>query len=169
MTLPLPLPDWLPWWVPLAVLVPVLLYLMVFLLMPFSVLGLKGRLENLESRLDEIQGEIRALGLRLPEARGEEIDWPQPAPPAPPQPERASGERPLRPPIPPPPFQVPRRTALDAPQPSSAETETPTQRVAAERDLEGPGTAPATSTPYRRPLLRPTRPQRSEPRLDWPR
>ena len=57
MTYPIPLPDWLPGWVPIALLVPALLYLLVFLFMPFSVLGLKSRLELLEARLDEIQGE----------------------------------------------------------------------------------------------------------------
>ncbi len=65
MTMPFVLPDWLPWWVPLAVLVPVLLYLAVFLLMPFSVFGVKGRLDLIDARLDEIQGEIRSLALRL--------------------------------------------------------------------------------------------------------
>ena len=70
MTFPISLPDWLPWWVPFAVLVPALLYLLVFLLMPFSVFGLKGRLEAIEERLDEIQGEIRTLVLRMPEPRG---------------------------------------------------------------------------------------------------
>lgn len=68
MTLPFPLPDWLPWWVPLAVLLPVLLYALLFLAMPFSVFGVKGRLEQLEAQLDEIQGELRRLGTRPPEA-----------------------------------------------------------------------------------------------------
>lgn len=65
MAMPFPLPPWLPWWVPLAVLVPVLLYVLVFLLMPFSVFGVKGRLALIEERLDEIQGDLRALSLRL--------------------------------------------------------------------------------------------------------
>ena len=34
--------------------------------MPFSVLGVKTRLEVIEGRLDEIQQEIRHLALRLP-------------------------------------------------------------------------------------------------------
>lgn len=67
MTSPLPLPDWVPWWVHLAVLLVGLLFVLLFLLMPFSVFGVKARLENIEARLDEIQGEIRALSLRLPE------------------------------------------------------------------------------------------------------
>ncbi len=49
-------------------LVPALLYALAFLFMPFSVLGVKGRLDAIEARLDEIQGEIRSLALRLPES-----------------------------------------------------------------------------------------------------
>jgi hypothetical protein len=67
MTLPYTLPDWVPWWVNIAILVPVVLFALAFLLMPFSVFGIKGRLESVEARLDEIQGEIRSLALRLPE------------------------------------------------------------------------------------------------------
>ena len=67
MTFPYPLPDWLPWWVPIMLLVPTLLYVLAFLFMPFSVIGVKSRLDVIEARLDEIQGEIRHLSLRLPE------------------------------------------------------------------------------------------------------
>ncbi len=67
MTSPLPLPDWVPWWVRLAILIAMLLFGLMFLLMPFAVFGVKGRLELLDARLDEIQGEIRSLSLRLPE------------------------------------------------------------------------------------------------------
>jgi hypothetical protein len=59
-------PDWVPWWVPMVLLVPALLYALAFLFMPFSVLGVKTRLEVMEGRLDEIQQEIRHLALRLP-------------------------------------------------------------------------------------------------------
>src|SRR5271167_4406567 len=59
-------PDWVPWWVPMVLIVPALLYALAFLFMPFSVLGVKTRLEVIESRLDEIQQEIRHLALRLP-------------------------------------------------------------------------------------------------------
>ncbi len=65
---PLTLPDWLPWWMAVAIIVPGVLFLLAFVLMPFSVLGVKGRLDLIEARLDEIQGEIRALVLRLPES-----------------------------------------------------------------------------------------------------
>lgn len=54
MTLPFTLPDWLPWWVPILFLVPALLYALAFLFMPFSVIGVKSRLEAVEARLDEI-------------------------------------------------------------------------------------------------------------------
>jgi hypothetical protein len=67
MTSPLPLPEWFPWWVQLAILIAALLFGLMFLLMPFAVFGVKGRLDMLEARLDEIQGEIRSLALRLPE------------------------------------------------------------------------------------------------------
>jgi hypothetical protein len=61
----------MPWWVGLVVLAPALLFGLAFLFMPFSVFGLKGRLESVEARLDEIQGEIRSLALRLPERPGD--------------------------------------------------------------------------------------------------
>ena len=70
MMSPLPLPDWVPWWVHLALLLGLLLFGLLFLLMPFSVFGVKARLEGVEARLDEIQGEIRSLALRLPEPMG---------------------------------------------------------------------------------------------------
>ena len=60
------LPAWVPWWVPIVLLVPALLYALAFLFMPFSVLGVKTRLELIEARLDEIQHEIRHVALRLP-------------------------------------------------------------------------------------------------------
>lgn len=62
------LPDWVPAWVQLALLILGILFALAFLMMPFSVFGVKARLEALELRLDEIQGEIRSLALRLPEA-----------------------------------------------------------------------------------------------------
>ena len=47
----LTLPDWVPWWVPLVLLLPALLYGLAFLFMPFSVIGLKSRMEAIEARL----------------------------------------------------------------------------------------------------------------------
>jgi len=91
------LPNWLPWWVPLVLLVPALLYALAFLFMPFSVMGLKGRLDMLEARLDEIQHEIRTLALRLPEAPAH-VDYGEVYQPGPPEaPVRVIS----RPPIPP--------------------------------------------------------------------
>jgi hypothetical protein len=82
MTLPFTLPDWAPWWVTLSLLVVAALFGLAFLAMPFSVLGIKPRLEAIEIRLDEIQGEIRSLTLRLPEFRPERDDARPPIPPA---------------------------------------------------------------------------------------
>ena len=100
MTLPFTVPDWLPWWVPIVLLVPALLYALAFLFMPFSVIGVKGRLDVIEARLDEIQGEIRHLALRLPEtvraADYDEIYAPEPTSAAAPAPPVVT-----RPPIPP--------------------------------------------------------------------
>ena len=85
MTWPFPVPDWLPWWVPLAVLVPALLYLLVFLLMPFSVFGLKSRLDLIDERLDDIQAELGRIGRRAPEPPRHAAGEPPPAsPPRPP-------------------------------------------------------------------------------------
>ncbi len=78
MTLPYSLPDWVPWWVNIAILVPVVLFALAFLLMPFSVIGVKGRLESVEARLDEIQGEIRSLALRLPDPGPREMEIERP-------------------------------------------------------------------------------------------
>jgi hypothetical protein len=161
MTSPFPLPDWLPWWVTIAVLVPALLYLLVFLLMPFSVFGLKGRLDSIEARLDEVQGEIRTLVLRMPESRGRGMDWPDPPPPIAPA-LRAEDDRPVRPPIPPAPVQVPRRAPVEP-----GYRPPPYQQPEAEDNPPDPAEEPGE--PRRRPVIRPARPQRSEPRLDWPR
>ena len=100
MTLPFALPDWLPWWVPIVLLVPALLYALAVLFMPFSVIGVKSRLEVIEARLDEIQGEIRHLALRLPEV-GRTADFDEIYPPEPSVPSRRATPIVTRPPIPP--------------------------------------------------------------------
>jgi hypothetical protein len=103
MTLPFTLPDWLPWWVPIVLLVPALLYALAFLFMPFSVIGIKSRLEVVEARLDEIQHEIRHLSLRLPET-GRAADYDEiyaPEPTVQPRPAVTA-----RPPIPPAPHEL---------------------------------------------------------------
>ncbi len=107
MNLPFSLPAWVPWWVNIAILVPAILFLLAFVLMPFGVFGVKGRLEGVEARLDEIQGEIRSLALRLPEpitARMSEYDAPPLTPDG-----YQDDPLPSRPPIPPAP-RVPTAT-----------------------------------------------------------
>jgi hypothetical protein len=61
------LSAWLPWWAVAVVAVPVAVYLVAFFLVPFSVFGVKGRLDLIEARLEELQSELRAFGLRAPE------------------------------------------------------------------------------------------------------
>lgn len=78
----------LPDWTGLAALVILLLLALCLVVMPFSVFGVKGRLDNIEAQLDEIRAELRVLAARMPEARrpewqrgamGPEIDLPAPA------------------------------------------------------------------------------------------
>jgi hypothetical protein len=139
MTLPFSLPDWVPWWLPFLVLVPGLLYLLAFFLMPFSVFGVKGRLEAMEARLDEIHAEVRQLALRLPEplrggGYGEDLAPLHTAD------GRQAGDarRPPIPPAPPPPVVEPVPGAL----------------------LAATGRKPGPEPGMRSP--------RTEPRLDWP-
>jgi len=107
----------LPWWLTLAILVPLALYALLFLAMPFSVFGVKGRMEAIEARLDEIQEETRSLAIRSPE---------------PSSPERVVAGSPVR-----------------------------------ENEPDLPRLSPEPAS-QRRPI--PTaRPERAEPRLDWPR
>jgi hypothetical protein len=99
MNMPIALPDWVPWWVPLVLLVPALLYALAFLFMPFSVLGVKTRLEAIEVRLDELQHELRHIALRLP-AGSRELDFEDVYAPMPPS-QRRDEMANDRPPIPP--------------------------------------------------------------------
>jgi hypothetical protein len=136
MSLPFTLPDWVPWWVPLVLLLPALLYALAFLFMPFSVIGVKARLEGLEARLDEIQNEIRHLSLRLPPpGRQSDFDDGYVAQPPPRRAEPAAN----RPPIPPAPHE------LD------------------DDDLDDPPPPPRSSRLTRN---RGDSPRRTEPRLD---
>ncbi len=131
MTLPFALPDWVPWWVQLVILVAVILVAGAFILMPFSVFGVKARLDTLDARLDELQADIRDLAYRLPDPEMRRpAAWRRPEPedetyytrpPYQPQsPSHASSqpprrdEPPLRPPIPPAPV-VPERERASAP------------------------------------------------------
>ena len=67
MNLPFTLPDWLPAWAFLLLAIPALLFVLAFLLMPFSVFGVKARLEAVEAQLDAMTEELRNLNFR---ARG---------------------------------------------------------------------------------------------------
>lgn len=85
----LPLPDWVPMWVHAVILCLAAVLGLAFVLLPFSVFGTKARLEAIEARLDEIQGEIRSLALRLPEpvAADADPDYAPARPPIPPAPQ----------------------------------------------------------------------------------
>ncbi len=144
MTLPFNLPLWLPWWLPLVLLVPTLLWILAFLLVPFSVIGVKSRLDGVEARLDEIQAEIRTLSLRLPEtARAVHFDEMY-TPPEPVEPQRRAPVI-TRPPIPPAVHEL--------------------QEQERSRDAPSPGSPPRTANRVEPPR----REGRLEPRLDWPR
>ena len=138
MTLPFALPDWAPPWASFVLLVVAGLFGLAFLLMPFSVFGVKGRLDAVEARLDEIQGEIRSLILRLPEPGRVEYE-------ADPEPPRRWTEPLDRPPIP------PRTMVMDRPPPP------PDRRVEAVRTRADPPRAARAD---------PTRAPRAEPRFD---
>ena len=97
----------LPEWSGLVVALLLLLAAIAFLLMPFSVFGVKGRLESLEAQLDEIQDDIRALAMRLPELPSSRRLTPEEGWESPPS-MRATAQRDIRPirttpPVPPPP------------------------------------------------------------------
>ncbi len=142
MNMPFALPDWVPWWVPLVLLVPALLYALAFLFMPFSVLGVKTRLEIIEARLDEIQQEIRHVALRLPMGP-QAVDFEDVYAPI----SQVQRREPIvgdRPPIPP--------SAQDL----YDDDDEPVERPA----------PPPTMRPVRRQEPQIVRPQRSEPRLD---
>jgi len=95
--MPFSFPDWVPWWVPMTLLVPALLFALAFLFMPFSVLGVKSRLEAVEERLFEIQQELRILTGDLSGPR-QELDYEDVYAPPPPRHEAHVRDRP---PIPP--------------------------------------------------------------------
>ena len=95
----------LPDWSGLVILLGLVLVALAYLLMPFSVFGVKGRLDAIEAQLDEIQTELRTLALRTPEPGRTrrppvEDDWAEPPVPL----RRADAEQHLRatPPVPPP-------------------------------------------------------------------
>ena len=121
MTLPFAFPDWMPWYLQLIVVVAAILAGLAFLAMPFSVFGLKSRLDTLESRLDDIQSDLRTLTQRLPEPARGPYDAPAIL--------RAATATPPRETAPPPPPPIP-PTAWD-PEPPPREIRSPTLRAAA--------------------------------------
>ena len=64
----------------MAALLALLLVGLAYLLMPFSVFGVKGRLDALEAQLDEIRDEILGLSIRLSDGprRPAGEDWVDP-------------------------------------------------------------------------------------------
>jgi hypothetical protein len=145
MTLPFALPAWLPWWLPIVMLVPGLLWILAFLAVPFSVVGLKARLDGLEAQLDDIHAEIRTLMLRMPES-GRAVDFDELY--TAPKPDEAAerGAMGSRPPIPPPLHE------LEEPEDEDERAQLPDAPRPDER-AEPPSRAE----------------RRLEPRLDWPR
>jgi hypothetical protein len=65
MNLPFTLPDWMPGWAFMLLALPVLLWFLAFLLVPFSVFGVKARLEALEGQIDALQEDLRVMGMRM--------------------------------------------------------------------------------------------------------
>lgn len=122
----------MPEWTGLLILVVGLLCAAAFLLMPFSVFGVKARLEAIEVQLDEIQAEIRSLALRLAEPD---------LPPRPPitedyiEPPASYGSSLNRdhtprivPPVPPPPAWPDARTVRNAPSRAEPRLDWPRNR-----------------------------------------
>jgi hypothetical protein len=64
MNLPFTLPDWLPAWAFLLLALPVLLWVLAFLLVPFSVIGVKARLDALEGQVESLHEDLRLMAMR---------------------------------------------------------------------------------------------------------
>jgi hypothetical protein len=64
MNLPFTLPDWMPGWAFLLLALPALLWFLAFLLVPFSVFGVKARLEALEAQIDSMHEDLRVMAMR---------------------------------------------------------------------------------------------------------
>ena len=78
------LPDWLPGWAVGLIVAIGALYLLLLLAMPFSVFGLKGRLDEIDVRLDDLHADLQAILRRLPATRGAPLpEDPEEAPPPP--------------------------------------------------------------------------------------
>jgi hypothetical protein len=173
LNLPFVLPDWLPGWAIVLVALPVLLWGLAFLMVPFSVFGVKSRLESLEAQLDQMQDDLRIMGMRMsgalpPVTRADYVDdvpdfgllkksrasyTPEPRAAQPPRDAYAQGlDQPAAP-----------RRATPEPEPKrfALPAEPPAQRFAPARE---------PLQPYARERLTPQpqapRPRRTEPKLD---
>lgn len=80
MNLPSAIPAWMPGWLFLALVIPAMLWFLAFLMVPFSVFGVKARLETLENELQELNEQIRVMQMRvlgslpaMPQARSAEL------------------------------------------------------------------------------------------------
>jgi hypothetical protein len=101
----------LPDWAALVLLVVGLTIVLAWVLMPFSVFGVKGRIEALEARLEVMHDELRQLNTRLaqgPAIRSTDFAMPAESPILRSDPLPAPEPR-ITPPIPPPPV-VPERS-----------------------------------------------------------
>ena len=58
----------MPGWTGLVAALALGLIALAFLVMPFSVFGVKSRLESIEAQLDEMQAEMRSISARLADA-----------------------------------------------------------------------------------------------------
>jgi hypothetical protein len=74
----------MPEWTGLIALLALLLLAACLLVMPFSVFGLKGRLDAIEAELDELRADIRGLCARLAAPPGEAARLEPEFPPEPP-------------------------------------------------------------------------------------
>lgn len=139
----------LPDWANLVVLVVGLMIALAWVLMPFSVFGVKGRIEALEARLEVIHEEIRQLNIRIAHGAGRAgPDFGMPAEAPTMRRHDTSGPEPrVAPPIPPPPV-MPERAARPATPPS----------VAPPLGRSEPGRSEPTLPPA----------GRAEPKLSWP-
>ncbi len=140
MTVPSVLPDWVPLWVQLVLLVGVVLVVGAYGAMPFSVFGVKARLEVLDERLDELQRDLRALANRLPDpGMGRPAAW-----------RRGSADD----------------EELATPPVSRRDRAPPVPEAGFDRDWDRARDRPPPAVPP--PAVPPPRPPRRDPQLNWP-
>lgn len=59
----LPWPEWLPQWAQALVLIVGLVFAVLWMLVPFAVIGVKGRLDALAVQIDDLQAELRVMAM----------------------------------------------------------------------------------------------------------